>query len=175
MVNVISFWKGYLSWAVVSQAFLIPALRSSMPAWSTGWVSGQPGIHRGETLSQTNKYTNKTENKKSLAVFFSLPMCPDESALAPREPQVTPVNAGLPSRQAGGEQKAEASVNCTCARSELPGSSVSDFCSHLLNQKCLSPHSHRLAHAPLSVIWWEKVLRRIYTIVVYKTRGTWEE
>lgn len=55
-------------------------------------------------------------------------MCPDESALAPREPQVTPVNAGLPSRQAGGEQKAEASVSCTRASSELPASS------HLLNQ-----------------------------------------
>jgi hypothetical protein len=36
---------------------------SSRPAWSTEWVSGQPGLHR-ETLSlKTNKQTNKHQNK----------------------------------------------------------------------------------------------------------------
>ena len=31
---------------------------SLRPAWSTEWVTGQPGLHR-ETLSQKNKQTNK--------------------------------------------------------------------------------------------------------------------
>ena len=35
---------------------------SLRPAWSTKWVSGQPGLHR-ETLSQKNKQTNKQTNK----------------------------------------------------------------------------------------------------------------
>jgi hypothetical protein len=39
---------------------------NSRPAWSTKWVSGQPGLHR-ETLfrkTKTNKQTNKTQSNK---------------------------------------------------------------------------------------------------------------
>ena len=36
---------------------------SSRPAWSTKWVSGQPGLYR-EILSRENKQANKQNNKK---------------------------------------------------------------------------------------------------------------
>jgi hypothetical protein len=35
---------------------------SVRPAWSTEWVSGQPGLHRESLSWKTQKQTNKKEN-----------------------------------------------------------------------------------------------------------------
>jgi cysteinyl-tRNA synthetase len=50
------------TWEVEAGRFL-----SSRPAWSTKWVSGQPGLHR-ETLSEKKKSLKKTTQRK---VYFS--------------------------------------------------------------------------------------------------------
>jgi hypothetical protein len=58
------------SWAVVAHASNpstweaeAGGFLSSRSVWSTEWVPGQPGLHR-ETLSQTNKQTNKNKKQK---------------------------------------------------------------------------------------------------------------
>ena len=57
------------SWAVVAHAFNpstweaeAGGFLSSRPAWSTKWVSGQPGLYR-ETLWKTKPKTNKQDCK----------------------------------------------------------------------------------------------------------------
>jgi hypothetical protein len=56
------------SWAfyVVEDDLEAGGFLSSRPAWSTGWVPGQPGLHR-ETLSRKTKKQNKqTKTKQTL-------------------------------------------------------------------------------------------------------------
>jgi hypothetical protein len=71
---------------------LIPAeagrFLSSMPAWSTKWVPGQPGLHR-ETLSHTQthihtqKQTNKNSNIRHEEPSFELLNCWSQSSEVP--------------------------------------------------------------------------------------------
>ena len=66
----ITHWKLTSGWAVVAQAFNPITWEAeaggfliSIPAWSTEWVPGQPGLHR-ETLSRTNETKQNKKQKQ---------------------------------------------------------------------------------------------------------------